>query len=196
MVVGAACLEAAPFSHKLHLGLKLECVTCHSAATTSTKVEDNLLPEKKVCQQCHEDATIPRPPTTRVVHFSHAQHLKMGNVAPVIAAAIDQKTYLTPPGDIRKYLDTSNACEGCHRGLRESDAVTAAALPQMADCLTCHSQIELPFSCEKCHAKEDNLKPVNHVEGFFSNHSTGRMNLDKTTCAVCHGRIFRCLGCH
>jgi len=140
--------------------------------------------------------TIAAPPTTRVVHFSHAQHLKMGNVAPVIAAAIDKKTYLQSVGDIRRHLDTRNACQACHRGLEESDAVTAAAMPQMADCLVCHSQIDNPFSCEKCHDKNANLKPANHVADFLDTHTTGKLGLDKTTCAVCHGRTFRCLGCH
>ena len=120
----------------------------------------------------------------------------MGNVAPVIAAAIDKGNYLTPPGNIRALLDTKNACEACHRGMEESDAVTSAAMPRMADCLVCHSQIENPFTCEKCHAKNANLKPANHVPQFLDTHTTGKLNLDKTTCAVCHGRSFRCLGCH
>ena len=131
---------AAPFSHKLHLGLKLECATCHTAAATSTKASDNLLPASTVCRQCHENAQIPPPPSSRVVAFSHAQHLKMGNLAPILAAAIDKKTYLQPPGDIRRHLNTQNACEACHRGLAESDQVTAAAMPQMADCIVCHSR--------------------------------------------------------
>jgi len=196
ILLGWGAATAAPFSHKLHLRLRLECETCHAAASTSTKVEDNLLPTKAACIKCHQDVTIPGPQSTRVVHFSHAQHLKMGNVAPVIAAAIDKKNYLQPPGDIRRHLDTKNACEACHRGLEDSDAVTPAAMPQMADCLVCHSQIENPFSCEKCHAKNANLKPANHTEDFMSTHTTGKLNLDKTTCAVCHGRTFRCLGCH
>ena len=187
---------AAPFSHKVHLGLKLECESCHGAAAASTKVEDNLLPAKTVCLKCHQEAEVPAPTTTRLAHFNHSLHLKMGNVAPVIAGAIDKKTYLQPPGDVRRHLDTKNACEACHRGLEESEAVTAAAMPQMADCLVCHSQIDNPFSCEKCHAKDANLKPANHVSGFLSDHTSGKMNLDKTTCAVCHGQNFRCLGCH
>ena len=138
---------AAPFSHRVHLGLDLQCTTCHTAAATSTKATDNLLPAKTVCLQCHEDAQIqiPPPPQTRVVFFSHAQHLKMGNLAPVIAAAIDKKTYLQSPGDIRRHLNTQNACEACHRGLEESDQVTPAAMPQMADCLVCHTEIDNPF---------------------------------------------------
>jgi hypothetical protein len=187
---------AAPFSHKLHLGLKLGCVTCHTAAPTSTKASDNLLPANAVCRPCHQDAQIPAPPASRVVAFNHSQHLKMGNLAPILAAAIDKKTYVQPPGDIRRHLNTQNACEACHRGLAESDQVTAAAMPQMADCIVCHSEIDNPFSCEKCHSKDAQLKPANHVPSFLSDHTSGKLNLDKATCVVCHGRNFRCLGCH
>ncbi len=196
LAIGGAALGAAPFSHQLHLKLKPDCATCHTAAATSTSPQDNLLPEKKVCLPCHQSVEIPGPPTTRVAHFSHQQHLKMGNVAPVIAAAIDKKSYLQPVGNIRSHLNGNNPCEACHRGLGESTQVSPANMPQMADCIVCHSQIDNPFSCEKCHAKGDNLRPASHVEGFMSAHSSGTMNLDKATCTVCHGRNFRCLGCH
>ena len=186
----------APFSHKLHLSLELECTTCHAAAAASAKASDNLLPARTVCLQCHEYALIPAPPATRVAFFSHAQHLKMGNLAPILAAAIDQKTYLQPPGDIRRHLNTQNACQACHRGLLESDQVTPAAMPQMADCLVCHTEIDNPFSCEKFHAKDAPLKPASHVASFLSDHTSGKLNLDKASCVVCHGREFRCLGCH
>ena len=198
-ILGAAA-HAAPFSHKLHLTqlkVKMECTSCHTAAAASTKPDDNLLPDKKLCLgSCHSVMDVPAPPTTRVVHFSHQQHLKMGNVAPVIAAAIDKGNYLQPPGDIRRHLDTTNACAACHRGLPESEQVSAFNMPKMADCLVCHSQIDNPFSCEKCHAKDANLKPASHVAGFMSEHSSGKLNLDKASCTVCHGRNFRCLGCH
>lgn len=196
LAIWGAAAQAAPFSHKLHLQLKLECTGCHTAAASSTKPQDNLLPDKKVCLGCHQSADIGAPPTTNLAHFSHSQHLKMGNVAPVIAAAIDKKSYLQPSGDIRRHLDTRNACEACHRGLEESDQVSKANLPQMADCIVCHNQIDNPFSCEKCHDPNAKLKPANHVAGFMSEHSSGKLNLDKTTCTVCHGRNFRCLGCH
>jgi hypothetical protein len=188
--------NAAPFSHKLHLKLIPQCITCHTGAETSSNPADNLLPAKTVCAKCHKEGevTIPAPPETLVAHFSHAQHFKMGNVAPVIAAAIDKKDYLQSSAGIRQYLDTKNACQACHRGLEESDAVAKANMPQMADCLVCHNQIENPFSCEQCHAKTANLKPASHVPGFQDTHS--RPSLEKTGCAVCHGRSFRCLGCH
>ncbi|SPE36020.1 exported hypothetical protein [Candidatus Sulfopaludibacter sp. SbA6] len=196
MAWGAAW--GAPFSHRIHLAQGLECVECHTAAQSSTKVEDNLLPQKQVCLACHEDGevAIPSPPVTRLSKFSHALHLKMGSAAPFIASAIDHGSYLQPPGDIRRHLNTRNPCQACHRGLEESDQVTRAALPQMADCLVCHTQIDPPFSCEDCHAKDAQLKPPSHSEHFMDAHSSGKLQLDKTTCAVCHGRTFTCMGCH
>ena len=196
-LTAAAAWAAPPFSHRVHLALKLECVTCHAAALKSTRVEDNLLPPKQVCLECHEDAAIPSPPVVAIAKFSHELHLRMGNVAPILAAAIDHNNYLQPVDDIRRHLSTKNACGACHRGMEESDQVTKAALPQMADCLVCHTQIEPPFSCEDCHAKGAQLTPPSHATPHFLDaHSSGRLQLDKSTCAVCHGRTFQCMGCH
>jgi hypothetical protein len=191
---------AAPFSHKLHLRQGLECTYCHAAAPASRTVEDSLLPKKDVCLDCHQAATVPVPAPdkrpTRLTRFSHALHLRMGDVAPFLAAAIDRHNYLQPSGDIRRHLNTGNPCEACHRGLEESDRVTRTALPRMADCLVCHTPIDPPFSCETCHAKDAPLKPAGHTATFMDAHSSGKLALDKSTCAVCHGRTFTCMGCH
>jgi hypothetical protein len=129
--------------------------------------------------------------------FSHAKHLKLGNIAPVIAVAIDKGTYLGRDGaKIRALLNSSNPCVACHRGLDESDSVSAANMPQMADCLVCHNQISPPDSCEFCHPKDAQLKPANHVPGFLDSHTNKKSGLDLQSCAVCHARKFTCLGCH
>lgn len=155
------------------------------------------MPKREVCLQCHKIAEIGAPIATRLAHFDHAPHLKAGNLAPLIAAAIDKKTYLSTPGpELREQLNTQNPCEACHRGLETSDKTDHGNLPKMADCLVCHNQIDLPFSCEFCHAKGAQLKPARHTPDFLDTHTSGKLNFDKTTCAVCHGRKFHCLGCH
>jgi len=129
--------------------------------------------------------------------FSHKKHLKLGNVAPVIASAIDKGTYLGRNGArIRPLLNTTNACTACHRGLEDSDAVSKANMPEMADCLVCHNEVDPPFSCEFCHPANAQLKPATHTGDYLGAHSQKNANLDKASCAVCHGRKFTCLGCH
>jgi hypothetical protein len=138
-------------------------------------------------------AQVPPP----LKEFSHAKHLKLGNVGPVIAGAIDKGTYLgRDGGKIRPWLNSVNPCLACHRGLEESDAVSQANMPQMADCLVCHNQIDPPDSCAFCHPKGALLKPASHVPGFLDTHSNKKSGLDMQSCAVCHGRKFTCLGCH
>jgi len=128
--------------------------------------------------------------------FSHKTHLKLGNIAPVIANAIDRGAYLSPPGDLRRFLNTSNPCEACHRGLAESNRISQTNLPQMADCLVCHNKIDPPDSCAFCHNPGPQLRPANHTRDFLDTHTSKNSGLDKQTCAVCHGRKFTCLGCH
>jgi predicted CXXCH cytochrome family protein len=190
--------QAAGFSHKQHLEIGLACTTCHAGASASTKASDNLLPSPNVCLECHADGRQVRatPAPMLAARFNHALHLKMGNLAPVIAAAIDKGSYLSKPGDIRAHLNGKNPCEACHRGLDQADSVSAANFPVMADCLVCHNKIDPPFSCEKCHVDGPRLRPASHTPDFIDTHSSGRLRLDKPSCAVCHGRRFTCQGCH
>ncbi|MEZ5402348.1 MAG: hypothetical protein R2729_21925 [Bryobacteraceae bacterium] len=205
LLAGAAFAQAPkPFSHKLHLGLKLTCTGCHAAAASSTSAVDNLLPEPAVCAQCHENGTpIGEPRKTLVTKFNHQLHAGMGTIAPVILAALKRGTYLPsttgagPAPELETRLASASGCAACHQGLESSERADGSHHPAMQDCLVCHSKIDAPFSCEKCHAPGDHLKPANHFKAeFMDSHSTGRAGLNKATCVSCHGRGFRCMGCH
>ncbi len=200
------------FSHRNHLARQgTECIQCHASVTRSKTADDRNLPQEKNCLGCHEGArarnecslchrnpekVVPRPPARRTFHFNHQLHLSFGNVAPALASAIDSGRYLSPSGDIRRYLNTENLCEACHRRVAETDLTTSAHLPRMADCLVCHSKIDPPFSCGYCHTREQELKPANHTPSFADTHSSRKAVPDKTSCKVCHGVKFTCMGCH
>ena len=206
-----AAAQELNFSHQLHLEKAgATCVDCHSAANDSQAATDSLLPSKEKCAVCHEggtatpidatpidtaglDAIAPKP---RSYRFNHQFHLRFGNVAPLIAAAIDNGSYLGSAGDARRHLDTNDACQACHRGVEEAGLATAAHLPRMSDCLVCHSKVDNPFSCEKCHLEGSNLRPADHTREFVDLHPTGKLDYDKQTCLPCHGRNFACMGCH
>lgn len=193
--VAGTAQGAQPFSHRLHTKL-MSCRDCHQAVWTSTSLQDRLLPAKAVCQKCHKGMAIPTPGPSLVSRFDHARHLKMGNLATTLTRAIDSGSYLFPAGALKGELNAANDCTACHRGLAEPDSPGRSPLARMADCLVCHNQIEPPESCRMCHATDMKLKPASHTADFMDTHTSGKLNLDKSTCAVCHGRRFTCLGCH
>ena len=193
-----------PFSHELHLKLRLECNGCHSVAAASTRLEDNLLPREEACSPCHEQVRIPAQKPRPITRFNHQKHVALGNIAPVLRAAIESKRYLgraSEGAETLRLLDGATACTACHRGLERSSAIGRNALPAMADCLVCHSKIDVPWSCEFCHSNDTQektalLKPPSHTPDYLDAHNRKNANLDKESCAVCHGRTFTCLGCH
>ena len=199
--------EAQPgFSHQLHLNkVGVTCTVCHNSATTSKAATDRNLPQQETCLACHNGKTAPKVEISwlpereideRTYRFDHEFHTKLGNIAPLIAVMIDSGTYLGKHGDIRRHLDSDNECQACHRGLQETELAGKSNLPQMSDCLVCHSEIDNPFSCETCHLEGVNLKPASHTRTFIDQHSTGKLGLDKSSCLPCHGTNFACMGCH
>ena len=199
---------AAPFSHKLHTNLVKKCESCHSSITASTKASDNNLPKAEACAACHEQRTIPAPRAITVTRFNHQKHVAFGNLAPLILAAIRARGYhaspldATPLATLENQLTsltaaTANAtCLACHHGASQSEAPSKAMHPNMPDCLVCHPNIEAPYSCELCHTPGKHLQPASHTPEYLDRHSTGKLNLDKPSCVVCHGKNFQCQGCH
>jgi hypothetical protein len=185
-----------PFSHKYHLEQVPSCQSCHTDAEKSTKAEDNLLPFHDACARCHDETHIREPRKLQVQKFNHAVHVAMGNVAPLIQAAIKAGTYLDKPERHPKGLDTKNECAACHHGIETSEAITdtKAHFPNMADCLTCHNQINPPESCKQCHADDFKFRPDSHTAAFVDAHATTKH--DKMECWTCHGKKFTCKGCH
>jgi len=199
---------AAPFSHKLHMKLVPTCESCHASVSGSTKATDNNLPEAEACGSCHQERTISPPRVTSVTRFNHQKHMGLGQLSPVILAAIRAGNYhaspldATPRAAIEAQLgslsaSTANAvCLACHHGMAESEAPSQALYPNMPDCLACHSKIEAPYSCELCHTPGKHLQPASHTPDYIDRHSSGKLNLDKPSCVVCHGKNFPCQGCH
>jgi len=157
LLPGAVTALAQPyaFAHRTHLELKLECARCHPAISAATAPDRTRMFSPEACGECHGKGILDlRPaPESTVAHFSHRRHAELGNVAPVILAAIRQGRYQGEVDDrLRSDLQTADPCQACHRGLARSDEVTRDALPRMGDCLVCHSNDDPPRSCLKCHA--------------------------------------------
>jgi Cytochrome c7 and related cytochrome c len=200
------------FSHRFHLKeANATCEDCHVGARSSTSSSDRNLPDEQACLKCHDGTKAGKACTVchtnpqsvrplqlppREIHFNHHQHLQLGNLAPILAAAMDSGKYMSKSERIRPQLETENACVACHRGLQEADFSTGANLPQMADCLVCHTEIDPPFSCSFCHTTGAKVKPSSHTADFIDLHSSRKTKLDRQSCKICHGIKFQCMGCH
>ncbi len=189
---GAAATAGNPtlkFSHKFHIteaGVT-DCATCHAAAKTSTRSSDHLAANHDACVSCHEeqvnDATQAQciychtdpaniqaaPPTKRELFFSHGQHLALTDVE----------------------------CTTCHAGVEKVDQVTAANMPAMTTCTTCHNDQKATSTCESCHTNFATLLPVDHQRSdFVRNHrDLTRLGGLTTDCQTCHTETF-CQQCH
>ncbi len=200
LVFGLTLIASPDFSHPVHLDLGLACTRCHAGAETSRLAADQMFPRPAVCLSCHSDgrstaldpAQLRWTAPERTYRFDHAFHVRLGNLGPLLAAAIDGGKYFGSP-EIRSLLDQADGCTACHRGLGASEATP---LPVMSDCLVCHSEIDNPFSCGYCHLEGVNLRPTDHTPEFADLHGTGKIELDKASCLPCHGTNFECRGCH
>lgn len=141
------------------------------------------------CESCHKSASssklasdnlLPDPSACANCH----DEVKIKAPRPSPVATFDHELH----GRLRK------TCASCHHGIEESEAPSAALFPAMAECLVCHTKIDPPDSCRACHAADMPLKPSNHAASFADTHTA--KSLSKAGCALCHGRNFRCQGCH
>lgn len=171
------------FSHATHVqGASIACENCHGAAT-SEKASDVLRPNHDNCTSCHEEQIgsdcafchvdpeniQAAPAPVREIVFSHKQHAAMKNVE----------------------------CMTCHKGIAEADYGTAAHMPAMATCASCHNEMQATNQCEACHTDLHGLVPPDHLEANFKkNHrEITRLGGLETSCATCHTQSF-CAECH
>lgn len=175
------------FSHKLHVvDNEMECAACHEAAESSQTGADNLLPtmetcanchdveDDQACQLCHSDMdnprSVPRVETYNEL-FSHEKHLTAGF-----------------------------ECNSCHLGVKNKVVVEPYLLPNMTECMSCHTNKNASNECYGCHKPSDRLKPLTHGTNFLHQHGDlARTSLevlpDTKTCNLCHSKNY-CQECH
>jgi hypothetical protein len=128
------------FSHKQHISIGMACLDCHVEATEKDQAG---LPDAEMCMGCHETVKADRPEVKKLaeayqrkekirwvriyqvpgfVFFSHANHLKSGELCTACHGPIEQREVLA------KEVSTSmNACIKCHIARKASK-----------DCYLCH----------------------------------------------------------
>lgn len=177
---GTAQQDETTFSHQQHVEQEMACSDCHAAVDTSLKASDNLLPNAESCYACHEaegkfqtwlktEEKILFAPKTplHIAFFPHAKHIQ---------------------------ADKPN-CSACHAGIEKSTNMQEVYLPQMASCTHCHNNLEQMSYCQTCHAKNENLKPVDHQMASWKLQHGVESQTNLMNCTACH-TTNACIQCH
>ena len=169
------------FSHKFHITeIGATCTDCHTAAPTSDRATDRLLPMKAACAQCHDvedksDCEKCHRDTTRLADFQNPERV------------IDFPHR-------RHVQKVGMRCVDCHTGLDQVDYASRANWPGMDDCLACHNNLKAPFDCENCHPKVEVIRPRSHGVSFLHEHKA-QVRAGTMPCAKCHDEAY-CQECH
>ena len=182
------------FSHAKHLARGTACDACHAGAATSASAVDNLIPTEAACRACH---AIDRAAATAAA--CGKCHTGWAPDRPV------ERVFLAPP--LLKFphvAHTTTPCESCHP-VRNVDLATAAQLPSMDSCLSCHTGGSEERHCTDCHlAKLGGLLETSFDSGDFipASHGPRFKNEHKeearapgATCTACHDHS-ECVECH
>jgi hypothetical protein len=177
------------FSHSLHIvDQELECTTCHINAETSTTGQDDLLPIKDVCADCHDVEAKDECSTC---------HTNVEN-----AVKLPRMTQYSTLFSHEKHIAKELNCETCHGDVSQNQAGQQASFPDMVVCMDCHrsNSVSQGQDCYTCHTKDEQLKPATHNLAFMHSHSDmAPNNINMTsgskTCNTCHSPQY-CEDCH
>lgn len=100
---------------------------------------------------------------------------------------------------LHKECSKGRQCTDCHSTVAHGDATRWARIPQMDDCLSCHTATRAAKQCDSCHTgrtDRDLLSTrstwaVTHGKNWRVTHGQG----DWDTCGACHPRDY-CSRCH
>jgi hypothetical protein len=177
------------FDHAAHLAGGASCVDCHTAAESSTRSADDLIPRPEACAACHHDrdvtsqlARVVVPPPN--LKFNHQLHVRQ---------------------QIR--------CKECHGDLEKEGVhiATRLQLPKMSLCLGCHDGAKAPSACATCHLTQPDgrlvtdfpdgkLAPSGQIAGDAHDASWNEEHRHvaaaaQESCMSCHKQS-DCVNCH
>lgn len=173
---------ALRMDHALGAHRALACSRCHTAAETSDRAEDNLIPEERSCLPCHAEQTDRAHQTEATCGVCHVGFVgsASGEIgpSPIVPASTIPRPRLR--FSHRTHAQHGQTCESCHVGVRDTGLATRRHLPTMRDCFRCHAPAgfgpvgaegvaSAPFDCSRCHlTRPDGLLQTRFREGWMN----------------------------
>jgi hypothetical protein len=138
--------QPVPFSHQLHVGMGLDCKTCHVNPQLSA---DMSLPPPATCMTCHGEIAKDRSDIKKL-----AEYAASGKPVPWV------RIYPLLPGiqySHAPHLRAGLQCTTCHGPVPDQVAMSEmTALTSMATCISCHQALQVNAECVTCHSWPSN----------------------------------------
>jgi len=136
----AVAVQPVPYSHKLHLGLGLQCKMCH---TNPDPGEMMGLPEVKTCLTCHATVKADSPHIQKLTGYA-----KQGRPVPWV------RVYQIPSWvwfSHKAHGEAGATCETCHGPVKDRDVIRVESNISMGGCMDCHDKNRASNDCAFCH---------------------------------------------
>ncbi len=137
--------QPLPFSHQLHVGMGLDCKTCHTNPAPGRQMT---FPATATCMGCHS-----------VIATDHPAIQKLAGYASADQPIPWVRVYKVLPGVTwthRKHLEAGLQCTSCHGLVGDLPAMAQlTAVTAMASCIGCHQARHASTQCATCHAWPD-----------------------------------------
>src|ERR1700676_3605089 len=138
----SAPTQPLPYSHKTHLALGLQCLTCHTNPEPGRLMT---FPATSTCMACHTTIAKDKPSIQKLATFA-----KSGQQIPWV------RVYVVLPGvnwTHRKHLEAGMKCEMCHGQVAQMETMSeATSVTTMGVCIKCHAANNAPTVCQTCHS--------------------------------------------
>ena len=130
------------FTHKLHVGLGVQCLYCHPGALRGPSPG---LPTQAKCWGCHQQVAKTLTSPKLAILVDYVKNNKPIEWVPV--AQVPDFVHFNH----RPHIAAGLNCENCHGDLSKMEIYENPQVMNMGWCLNCHKQYKASIDCWTCH---------------------------------------------
>lgn len=132
--------QPLPYSHKTHVGLGLECKTCHTNADPG---ESMGIPKVSTCMGCHKTTKTESPHIQELAKaLGEKREIKWKRVYQIPSYVFFSH---------RQHTDGGGTCADCHGDVKARDVLAREGDISMGGCMACHAKKKASNDCNTCH---------------------------------------------
>ena len=168
--------QPVPFSHALHVSLKIDCQYCHSSVTTSASAG---IPPTQTCMTCHSQVRIDSPVLAPVRDsYATGKPIQWNRVHD-----LGDFVYFNHSIHVAKGV----GCSTCHGQVSQMNQITQVAPLTMGWCIDCHRAPEQYLRPQAEIFNTDWQPPADQLAQGRLLVQANHIEVSKlTNCTICH----------